>query len=103
MHFFGQVLNIVVSTVALLSTLAKGNSQEIIFGIVAYPIFMLFFACMIRVVSEVAISVLLVPSLLAKVNSGNGAAGGQSVNGGDNNADLTAYGVGISDDGGTIV
>lgn len=58
---------------------------------------------MIRVLSEIAISVLLVPSLLATAASGGGAAGGgQSVNGGAN-ADLAAYGVGVSDDAGTIV
>lgn len=86
-------------TLFLLEVFRNGSAGAIIAGLIVYPIFMIYFACMIRVLSEMALSVLLIPSLLAKTNAGT-RAGGQSANGG-NNADLAAYGV--SDDGGTIV
>ncbi|CAN0161375.1 unnamed protein product, partial [Hapterophycus canaliculatus] len=69
--------------------------------IVVYPVVLIYLACIIRVLSELVISVLLVPSLLAKQEPGGAGRGGQSVNGGD--ADLAAYGVSGGDDAGTVV
>lgn len=102
LHFIGQVLNVVWNTLFLLEAFRYGDAEKIIAAIIVYPIFMIYFACMIRVLSEIAVSVLLVPGLLAKANGGTGAAAGRSVYGGDN-SDLAAYGVHVSDDGGTIV
>lgn len=101
MHFLAQVLNVVWSTLFLLEVFRYGSAGEIVGALIVYPIFMFYFACMIRVLSEIAISVLLLPSLLAKATTGNGAAGRQPP--ANVNADLAAYGVGVSDDGGTIV
>lgn len=101
LHFLAQVLNVVWSTLVLLEVFRNGDAEEVIAALVVYPIFMFYFACMIRVLSEIAVSVLLVPSLLAKATAGAGQ-GAQSVNGGAD-ADLAAYGVHVSEDGGTIV
>eukprot|EP00903_Cladosiphon_okamuranus_P014739 g13657.t1 len=105
LHFLAQVLNVVWNTLLLLEAFRYGDAEEIIAAVIVYPIFMIYFACIVRVLSEIAISVLLVPGLLAKANAGPGAAAAaavQSINAGDN-ADLAAYGVHVSDDGGTIV
>lgn len=105
LHFLAQVLSVVWCTLFLLHVFRYGDAAQIVAAIVVYPILVFYFACMIRVLSEMAVSVLLIPSLLAETAAGAGAAaaaGGQAANGG-NDADLAAYGVHVSDDGGTIV
>lgn len=102
MHFLAQILNIVWSTLFLLNVFRYGHVGQIIFAIVLYPILIFWFACMIRCLSELAISVLLLPSLLAKGPRTGAAGGGHSANGGVD-ADLAAYGVGISNDASTVV
>lgn len=101
LHFVAQVFNIVCCTLVLFDVFVYGNAAGIIVALVVYPIFLIYMASIIRVLSELAISVLLMPSLLAKQEMGGGGRGGHSVNGGD--ADLAAYGVSDGHDAGTVV
>lgn len=88
MHLFAQALNIVWAAFYLLASFQDGRARVIIVALVTSPILVVYFACLIRVMSEMAISLLLVPSFLAKPAGGSGR---ETVNGVD--ADLAAYGV----------
>lgn len=101
LHFVAQVFNVVWCTLVLFNVFRDEDVGGIVVGIVVYPIVLIYMASIIRVLSELAISVLLVPSLLAKQEAGGPGRGGQSVNGAD--ADLAAYGVSGVDDAGTVV
>ncbi len=96
LHFLAQILNVMYCGYWLLWGIVNGSLETAIAGVIFYPIFWFYSACFIRVLTEMAISVLLVPSLLAKpapaeASSANGVA----------DADLAAYGV--SGNAGTIV
>lgn len=102
LHLFAQALNIVWAIFYLLASFRDGTVRVIIVALITFPILVVYFACIIRVLCEMAISVLLVPSLLAKPATGTGR---ETVNGVD--ADLAAYGVTVGAtsraDAGTIV
>ena len=98
MHFLGQLLNVMYHVFWILQAIVEENAETIVMRIILYPILFLYTACFIRVAAELAISVLLAPSLLAKP-----AAGGASSSNGGADADLAAYGVGVSGTDGTIV
>lgn len=85
LHILFQVLNALAHTLVLISSFVKGNPVSIITSIILYPIFVLIGASAIRLSAELAVSVLLIPSLLV-----NHQAGDQTVVNGN---DLQAYGV----------
>ncbi|CAN0356307.1 unnamed protein product [Ectocarpus sp. 12 AP-2014] len=102
LHFVGQVWNVVWSTLVLFGIFREGTALGIIVAIIVYPIFVFYMACFLRLMSELAVSVLLLPSLLAK-SQGNGGRGAAAEPVGVGDADLAAYGVSGVDDAGTIV
>ncbi|CAN0332939.1 unnamed protein product [Pylaiella littoralis] len=97
LHHFAQALNVIWAVLFLLASFRRGVVQ-IIVSLITFPILLVFFACIIRALSEIAISVLLVPSLLVK---SAGVSGRGAVNSRDE--DLAAYGVTTPGDAGTIV
>ncbi|CAM9927726.1 unnamed protein product, partial [Ectocarpus fasciculatus] len=102
LHFVGQVWNIVWSTLVLFGFFREGNALSIIVALIIYPIFVFYMACFLRLLSELSVSVLLLPSLLAK-SQGQGGRGAVAEPVGRGDADLAAYGVSGVDDSGTIV
>lgn len=96
LHFLAQILNVIYCGYWILWGIVNGDIATAIGVVIFFPIFWFYAACFIRVLSELAISVLLVPSLLAKP----APAEASSANGGAD-ADLAAYGV--SGNAGTIV
>lgn len=93
MHLIGQIVSLFFWTIVLLSSFA-GPAQWIVFMVILYPFLVLIYAFLIRVVSELAISVLLLPPLLAKHQPGQGDVVPGPM--GDD-ADLAVYGVGGND------
>lgn len=100
MHYLSQVMNVVFWILALRSTFAEGSSAQIFAAIIIYPILLVFNACIIRLLSEVVIAVLLLPSLLTKHQPIRSAGEASVV---VNDADLAAYGVTTGDDMGATV
>ncbi|CAB1119617.1 unnamed protein product [Ectocarpus sp. CCAP 1310/34] len=102
LHYVAQVWNVVWSTLVLSTVFREGNPLAIIVAIIIYPIFVFYMACFLRLMSELTVSVLLLPSLLAK-SQGNGGRGAVAEPVGVGDADLAAYGVSGVDGAGTIV
>lgn len=73
----------------LISGFATGDAFIIIAYIIFIPFLLMAFALFYRLLSEIAVSILLIPVLLAKQQTSTipGPAG--------NDADLAAYGVGM--------
>ncbi|CAM9972317.1 unnamed protein product, partial [Scytosiphon promiscuus] len=100
LHFVAQIFNILWCTLVLLDVFHRSDAAGIVVAIIVFPVLLIFNACIIRVLSELAVSVLLVPSLLVKQEAGGAGRAGHAMN--DADADLAAYGV-TGDDGGTVV
>lgn len=92
-----QVLNIAFWVFQLIRGFATRDAFIIIACIIFIPILLLAFALFFRLMSEIAVSILLIPVLLAKQQTPTipGPAG--------NDADLAAYGVGMDQEMGTTV
>lgn len=90
------------STLVLFGIFREGTALGIIVALIVYPIFVFYMACFLRLMSELAVSVLLLPSLLAN-SQGHGGRGAVAEPVGVGDADLAAYGVSGVDDAGTIV
>lgn len=74
LHAVGQILNALYCGLWLLWELGSGREGEKIFSVIFYPILFIVQACIIRVMSELAVSVLLVPVLLAARRPNGGGA-----------------------------
>lgn len=89
LHLMAQFLNIFFWIVVLLSSFDE-KAGVVVVAFIICPVLLIVYACIIRLLCEMIISVLLIPSLLAKNQPmGPAAPGGQMVN----DSDLAAYGV----------
>lgn len=84
------MVNIVTGVLSLLAALASGTRTAIL-GLIFIPIILIIQAAVIRVSAELIMSVLLIPSLLAKNQSRDIVAGEIGME------DLHAYGISATD------
>lgn len=98
LHFVSQILNVVFWIFVLLSVFAEGEAGMIVAALIFCPVMLIVYAMLIRLLSEMAVSVLLIPPLLAKHQPGAGVASAPAVD----DADLAAYGVGGTDMGAVV-
>eukprot|EP00904_Undaria_pinnatifida_P013429 jgi/Undpi1/9216/HiC_scaffold_26.g11674.m1 len=90
LHIIGQAVNVLFTVIAIISSFWV-REANVILTIIFFPIFMVVQAFVIRVIAELAVSVLLVPYML--MNNQQGAGGGRTVA----TDDLTAVRVNVEE------